>query len=103
MVSWFAVAATVFASPPQAIVVRELSKEVLFQRLAITSRIESLSLGRQAAEAEPTADARLRSWLAQLAVVKPQPPVPRAQPTVQMFLTLAPVGGAVGLRAIGSF
>jgi hypothetical protein len=103
MFSWFAMAATVLASPPQAIIARELPKEALSQLLITTSRTESPSLGHRAAEAEPTADARMRGWLEHLALVKPQPPVPRAPPTVQMFLTLAPVGGAVGLRAIGSF
>jgi hypothetical protein len=103
MVSWFAVAATVLASPPQAIIARELPRETLSQLLAVTSRAESPSLGHRVAEAEPTADARMKDWLAHLAVVRSQPPLRRAQPTMQMFLTLAPVGRAVGLRAIGSF
>jgi hypothetical protein len=102
MFSWLAVA-TVLASPPQVILARELPKEALSQLLAVTSRTESLSLGQRAAEVESTADARMGGWLAHLAVVKRQPPAPRAAPAVQMFLTLAPVGGAVGLRAIGSF
>jgi hypothetical protein len=103
MFPWFAVAATVLASPPQVIVARELPKEALSQLLIMTSRTESPSLGHVAAEAEPTADVRMRGWLAQLALVRPQHAVRRAPPTVQMFLTLAPVGRAVGLRAIGSF
>jgi CubicO group peptidase (beta-lactamase class C family) len=102
MVSWFAVAATL-ASPPQAVIASELPKVAISQLLTLTSGTESPSLGHRVAEAEPTADARMRDWLAHLAVVRSQPPVRLAQPTMQMFLTLAPVGRAVGLRAIGSF
>jgi hypothetical protein len=103
MFSWLALAGTLFASPPQAIVIREHPKEALFQRLAMTRRPESASPGHRVAEAEPTTNARIRGWLAHFAVVRPQPPVRRAAPTVQMFVTLGPVGGTVGLCAIGSF
>jgi hypothetical protein len=103
MFSWLALAGTLYVSPPQAIVVLEHPKEALFQRLAMTRRTESPSPGHRVAEAEPMTNARIRGWLAHFAVVRPQSPVRRAPPTVQMFLTLAPVGGTVGFCAIGSF
>jgi hypothetical protein len=103
MFSWLALAGTLFVSPTQAIVVREHPNEAVFQRLAMTRRTVSPSPGHRVAEVEAMTNARIRGWLAHFAVVRPKSPVRPAPPTVQMFLTLAPVGGTVGLCALGSF
>ena len=42
------------------------------------------------------------SWLCSLAVVRPDLGTGQATSTVLPFVVMAPVGGAVGLRAIGS-
>jgi hypothetical protein len=100
----FAVAATVLASPPQAILAKQVPKGALFQVLAPSAQAQPAShFEVRNAEPERTPNDRMRGWLGHLAVVKPPQVAKRAVPVVQMFITLAPVGRQVGLCAIGSF
>jgi hypothetical protein len=74
-----------------------------FPALTLASQTDSRQLGQRGAEPDSATEAQFWSWLAQLAVLRAEPGVRRAPPTMQMFLVVAPVGKAVGLRAIGSF
>lgn len=100
----FAVAATVLASPPQTVLARELPKLAFFHVLATSAQPQSSShLGGSNAEPERTPNERMGGWLGHLAVVRPPQVARRAIPVAQMFITLAPVRGNVGVLAIGSF
>jgi len=90
MFSWFGAAVTMLASPPQASVAGELPSDVLSPALVRARR-------------EPTAEAQMWSWLSSLAVARPGLGTNQAPSTVLLFVVMAPVGGAVGVRAIGSF
>jgi hypothetical protein len=106
MFSWVGVAVTLLASPSQAIVGSDLPKEVLPLELTLVHRTVSPSRDRgtePAPATEAQTEAQMWSWLAQLAVVRAQPRLRRGPPSVQMFLVVAPVSGAVGLWAFGSF
>ena len=103
MLSWVGVAVTLFSSPADALGLSERPREVLSLELTLASHTDSRPLGQRGVEPDSATEAQVWSWLAQLAVLRAEPGVRRAPPTMQMFLVVAPVGKAVGLRAIGSF
>jgi hypothetical protein len=90
MSSWLGAAVTMLASPPQASVAGELPSDVLSPALVKAGR-------------EPTTEAQMWSWLCSLAAVRPDLGTSQAPSAVLLFVVIAPVGGAVGVRAIGSF
>jgi hypothetical protein len=103
MFSWVGVAVTLLASPSQPIVGSDLPKEVLPLELTLVSRTDSPTFGNRGAKPAPATEAQMWSWLAQLAVLRPDPRLHRGPPSMQMFLVVAPMSGAVGLWAFGSF
>ena len=103
MLSWAGVAVTLLTSPTQASVSSEVPQEILSSDLAPVGRTESRPVGNRGAEPGPATEVQAWSWLAQLAVLRPESRLRRAPSTVQMFIVVAPVGKAVGIRAIGSF
>jgi hypothetical protein len=91
MISWVSVAVTMLASPASPGVAHSVSAEVLSPSLVVASK------------PEPAAEARVKSWVTRLAVIGPGRASSEAPSTVLLFVAVAPVGGTVGLRAIGTF
>jgi hypothetical protein len=103
MLLFFAMAVMVLASPPQFALAKEFPKDALFQALSKRGPTDQPQFQARKRDPEQTPAARMRGWLDQLAVVKPPRPVRLARPPMQMFVTLAPVGGHLAVCAIGSF
>ena len=91
MLSWVGVAVTVLGSPADVRITQGVSEHVLSPALVV------------ATEPARTPEVRLRGWLSSLAVVRPPDDASRAPSSMVLFVAVAPVGGAVGVRAIGTF
>ena len=90
MLPWVGLAITMLASPVDGGGTRRVSERVLSSALEVSS------------QPERTTDGRLERWVSSLAVVRPGSSA-TASSSILLFVAIAPVGGAVGLRAVGTF
>lgn len=90
MLSWVGVTMAMLVTPAETSLARPVSAGVLSPTLVVAAR------------PEPTTEARLGSWVSNLAVVR-RGGMTDAPSSLQLFVAVAPLGRAAGVWVIGSF